>query len=201
VNNKIFTISVDIDGVLTDFENFVLINGKKYFGKKYNMQIVEPNGFDVNQVFGATKKQLRKFWEKYYFKYCIIQPVRIGARETIAKLKKEGNKIIIITGRMLSYEKNFMGAFMRSSVKFWLWKNGIIYDKIIFCPEHDHKAELCNDLGINIMLEDKPQNAFLISKSLPIICFDAAYNRDCKGENINRAQNWDEVYNLIKNME
>jgi len=200
MNSKAFAIGVDIDGVLTDFESFVLTSGKKYFEKKYNMQIADPNGFDVDQVFGATKKQLRKFWELHYVRYCILLPCRMGAREAISRLRENGSRIIIITGRMLSYEKNFLGAFMRSSVKLWLWKNGIAYDKIVFCPEHDHKTELCNDLGIDIMIEDKPQNVRSISKSIPTICMNASYNQGCEGENITRVSNWEEIYKVIEEM-
>jgi len=175
--------------------------GKAYFYKKYRMQVVDQNGFDVNQVFRANKKQLSKFWVKQYFKYCITQPARTGAKEAISKIRKDKTKVIIITGRMLSYEKNFIGAFMRRSVKFWLWKNGIKHDKIVFCPENDNKAELCDGLGVDVMIEDKPQNVISISKTIPTICFNASYNRDCDGENIYRVHNWDEVYSLICDME
>ena len=193
-------IGVDIDGVLTDFESFVLIKGGRYFSKKRNMHIINPEGFDVDQVFGVTKKQLLRFWMRHYFAYCITQPARIGAKESLKKLKKDGNKIVIITGRMLSYEKNLIGAIMRMSVKFWLWKNGIKYDSIVFCQENDKKTEICKHLNIDIMIEDKPDNVMALLDSMPVICFDASYNRGFDAESIKRVKSWNEIYDCLEEL-
>lgn len=191
------SIGVDIDGVLTDFERFVNSHGIKYFKKTRNTQIVDPNGFDVDQVFGVSKKQLRKFWRKHCYSYCIAESARDGASEVISALRREGKTITIITGRMKSYNKNLLGVLMRNSVKFWLWKNNIEYDKIIFCQENDNKVEICNDLGIEIIVEDKPQNILAISKAIPTICVDASYNRECCGENIFRVKDFAQMQYLI----
>jgi len=168
--------------------------------QKNKMQTLEPNGFDVDQVFGATKRQLRRFWEKHYFQYCIFLSARVNAKDTLSKLRKEGNKIIIVTGRMLSYEKSFIGAFMRRSVKLWLWRNRLVYDEIIFYQENILKTDLCDKLNIDIMIEDKPQNVLSISKAIPVICFDASYNKCIECENIQRAYNRDEIYFAINKM-
>jgi len=192
--NKKLTIGIDIDGVLTDFEDFVLKYGRKYFKRKPT----NPNGFDVDYVFGATKKQTRKFWERYYVKYCITLPARPGAKKTIKRLKKEGHTIIIITGRKLSCEKGFLGAAMRYTVMLWLWKNGIPCNKIIFCPEHDLKVKICKNQSVDIMIEDKLQNVIAISKHIPVICINAKYNQGIASENITRVNSWSTIPQILK---
>lgn len=48
------------------------------------------------------------------------------------------------------------------------------------------------------MIEDKAENIEALSKLMKVICFDAPYNRDCEGENISRAHDWGEVFELIR---
>jgi uncharacterized HAD superfamily protein len=47
------------------------------------------------------------------------------------------------------------------------------------------------------MIEDKQENIEALSRHMKVICFDAPYNRNCEGENIMRAKDWDEVYELV----
>ena len=53
---------------------------------------------------------------------------------------------------------------------------------------------------INIMIEDKVENINNISKIMPVICFNASYNKSCKGNNIFRAYTWYDVYYQIINV-
>ena len=56
------------------------------------------------------------------------------------------------------------------------------------------------DNNIDIMIEDKVDNINKISSKIPVICFNAGYNRQCKGNNIYRCYAWYDIYNKIKNM-
>ena len=51
------------------------------------------------------------------------------------------------------------------------------------------------------MIDDKVENINEISKHIPVICFNAGYNKECKGENIYRAYSWYDVYSKIKEIE
>lgn len=70
-----------------------------------------------------------------------------------------------------------------------------MYDNIIFAPED--KLNICLENNIDIMIEDKVENIEKISTKLPVICFNAGYNKDCKNDNIYRVYNWYDIYNLI----
>jgi uncharacterized HAD superfamily protein len=62
-------------------------------------------------------------WEKYFDDKMLLQDkVNIPLKKRILKYKKEGYKVIILTGRPIKYEKQ---------TKKWLTKNKIPYDKLV----------------------------------------------------------------------
>ncbi len=185
-------IGVDIDGVLTDLHNFNLKFGERHFKDK---KIVNASGADVSQIFGCSFKELKKFWTRHVFQYASKLPPRDGAKDTIEKLKQEGNEIIIITSRVLSHKKNLLGMLMRFFVKRWLKRHDIQYDKIYFCSED--KSETCIKNGIDVMIEDSIENIKKLSQYFKILCFDAPYNKECDGHNISRVYSFDDVYETI----
>lgn len=87
---------------------------------------------------------------------------------------------------------------MRNIVISWLKEYNISYDKIIFSPEE--KLDICIANNIDLMIEDKVDNINTISKKIPVICFDARYNQQCRGSNIYRCFSWYDIYSTIKNM-
>ena len=69
---------------------------------------------------------------------------------------------------------------MRDTVKGWLRKNNIEYDKIIFSGEDKSKHIIENK--IDIMIEDSPNNLKQLSKLTKMICMDWNYNKEVDGE-------------------
>ena len=190
-------IGIDIDGVLTDFEKWQLEVGSKFF-IKYSKNIVEPNGYDSDTVFNVTKEMDSEFWHDYLYDYAKNEPARKFAGEVIDKLKNKGYEIYIITARYLTNRNDVLGDEMRNIVINWLKENNINYDKIIFSPED--KLEICKENNISIMIDDRVENINDISKIIPVVCFNAAYNKMCSGKNIFRAYTWYDVYYQITNI-
>lgn len=190
-------IGIDIDGVLTDFEKWQLEVGSKFF-IKYNRDIVNPEGYDSEEVFDITKEMDLEFWNDYLYDYAKYEPARKFAGEVIKKLKDDGNQIYIITARYLTNRDDNLGKEMRDIVIKWLKDNNIFYDKIIFSPEDKYK--ICIENNINLMIEDKVENINKISAKIPVICFNAAYNKNCIGKNIIRCYSWYDIYSKINKM-
>ena len=190
-------IGIDIDGVLTDFEKWQLEIGSKFF-IKYNKNIVNSDEYDSDTVFNVTKEMDSEFWHDYLYDYAKNEPARKFAGEVIDKLKDKGYEIYIITARYLTDKNDNLGKEMRNIVIEWLKENSINYDKIIFSPED--KFEICKENNISIMIEDKVENINNISKIIPVVCFNAAYNKVCNGKNIFRAYTWYDVYYQITNI-
>ena len=189
-------IGIDIDGVLTDIEKWQLDYGSKYYYEKYNKKIVNPKGYDTSEVFDVSIDMENKWWF-YGIKEYMKEPARKFAGEIIGKLKNEDNEIYIITARSrdLTYT-DITTEEMQEEVRKWLKDNGIIYDKLIFSPED--KLEICLDNQIDLMIEDKVANINQISTKIPVICYNAGYNEQCKGENIIRCYSWYDIYDKCK---
>ena len=179
-------IGIDIDGVLTDIEQWQLDYGSKFFYEKYGLGIKNYKGYETNEIFDVDIKLDDEFWSKYFRDYLINVEARKFANEVIDKLKEE-NEIYIITARgsFLSHSSDVMTMEEnRNIVLNRLKKNEIHYDNIIFSPED--KLDICKQNKIDLMIEDKPKNINTISSEIPVICYNSNYNEQCNGKNIYR---------------
>lgn len=187
-------IGIDIDGVLTDIEQWQLDFGGKYFSA-FGKSVVNKNGYEITEIFNVNDELDSQFWNEYLYEYVTKEPSRKFASEVIKKLKEDGNEIYIVTARYLTNINTKEGQEMREIVVKWLNEQKIYYDKIIFSTED--KLEDCKKNNIDIMIEDKVENINIVSTAIPVICFHAGYNKECIGKNIYRAYNWYDIYNLI----
>lgn len=191
-------IGIDIDGVLTDIEQWQLDYGSKFYFEKYGKEIQNNEGYETTEIFKVDSKLDDEFWTEYFKDYSINVDVRKLASEVIKKLKQDGNEIYIITARgsFLSHSANVMLFEENKNIILeWLRKNEIEYDKIIFSPED--KLSICLENNIDVMIEDKVDNINKISTRIPVICFHAGYNKNCKGNNIFRCYSWYDIYAKI----
>ena len=191
-------IGIDIDGVLTDEQRYVLDYGSAYFTKRNIPYKIHDDIYDSKEIFEVSEVDYDAFWKEHIFDYSKNISIRPFAKDIIKKLVKQNHEIYIITSRSYTTYENDNRLKMQSIVKEWLKRNEIKYNDIIFSREKD---KICNGLNIDVMIEDKPENIDKISKHIPVICFNAGYNKECKGENIYRAYSWYDVYSKIKEIE
>ena len=194
-------IGIDIDGVLTDVERWQLDYGSKFYYERYQKEIVDFEGYDTNQIFNVDDKLDEEFWREYFKEYSLNVEARKFANEVIDKLKQEGHQIYIITARgsFLSHSADVMSIEENQQIVLnWLKNHHINYDKIIFSPED--KLDICKENNIDLMIEDKVDNINKISKIIPVICFHAGYNKDCKNSNIIRCYSWYDIYSKINKL-
>ena len=193
-------IAFDVDGVFTDIEKYQLTRGKEYF-KNIPEENLKLDEYDVEEIFNVSHKERNKFWTKYIFDYCIKEPMRKDASITLNKLHEEGHEIYIVTGRVHTLEKGFVGALFRKMLIDWLKKNNIPYEKIIYCNEKGSevdKLEAIKNNQIDVLIDDKRENINEASKITNVLCYDALYNQDCLGKNITRVHNFNEIYHQIQ---
>ena len=194
-------IGIDIDGVLTDVERWQLDYGSKFYYERYQKEIVDFEGYDTNQIFNVDDKLDEEFWREYFKEYSLNVEARKFANEVIDKLKQDGHQIYIITARgsFLSHSADVMSIEENQQIVLnWLKNHHINYDKIIFSPED--KLDICKENNIDLMIEDKVDNINKISKIIPVICFHAGYNKDCKNSNIIRCYSWYDIYSKINKL-
>ncbi len=190
-------IGIDIDGVLTDIETFILDYGSKFcIESGLPLNITSQIHYNENKTFGWTDEQTTEFWNKYIIKYFTQYPVREFAKEVITKLKEEGNEIYIITARNEYGVPREYTDQIKQMTEEWLKKNEIPYDKIIYT--NGSKLPYCKGNYIEVVVEDSPINIIDIATSIPVICYNNKYNAHVNGDNITRAYSWYDVYNKIK---
>ena len=192
-------IGIDLDGVLTDIQGFNRKHAPPFFKKRFNREVADPNPYDIRDIFACPENEYKAYWTKYLLRYAIFEPARPGAKAFTRKLKRDRHTVFIISKRVFTCRKDFMGLLMRTLFRYWLRRNGIRYDKIIFCDNDipGSKYTACSENHIDVMIDDEGVNIYAIAPIAKVICYDASYNRDCGGENITRARNWDEAYDLI----
>ena len=182
-------------GVLTNLESWQFETGKKFTNKP----ISNPEAFDVKGIFDLTDEEYTEFLNQNLTDYSQNYPAREDASKVIKKIREEGNKIVIVTGRFHTTEDTPEGEKQRNIVLNWLKEYDIEYDKIVFTGPNDNKIDILKKNNVILMIEDKASTIETLSKHMTVICFDAVYNRNCCGDNIYRVQSWWDIYNCIKN--
>ena len=195
-------IGVDADGVLTDMSAWNIREGKKFFKK----DPVNPNGYSPRDIFGVSKKEEFVFGFFNLDNYCSKEPPRDGAREVLNNLKNEGHELHEITARKFATYNNALGSHYRKLFKNWLNKHiPGVFKSIQYCSETDSPTDkliACSKLGVNVMIEDKPEVALhLANNDIKVLLVDAPYNQDLEHQNMIRVHNWHEIYEQIKIIE
>ena len=189
-------IGLDIDGCLTDIEQFHLQYGIPFFEKKFHKKLVNERGKTIQQLFDCTKKEEAKFWLRHMIKYTIKDPVREGAAEFTRWAYENGHKIYIITSRAFSTKENVIGKLARWSVRRWLKKSGIRYENITFCDED--KLPALKKYHVNYMVEDDPDNIIAMHDITKVICINAKCNEHLVKESACRCDSFEEVLEFIR---
>ena len=190
-------IGIDIDGVLTDIDKFILEYGSKLcIEEKWPLEI-KIGEYEETRIFNWTEEQAEKFWNKYLVYYAKEYYPRIFAQEVIAKLKEEGLDICIITASDETGMPKEEYGKMQEYTRKWLDANNIKYDKLIFAADNK-KLGQCLENKIDIMIEDSPKNIQNISSKVPVIKFYCHYNKDINNENIMTAYSWYQIYQIIQ---
>lgn len=191
-------IGIDIDGVLTDLEKFMIEYGTKFCLEESLEINIKKISYDERETFNWSQEQADKFWDKYFTGYVINEPQRKFASEVINKLREQGNKIYIITARNeYGLSKEYYGK-VQELTKEWLKKQNITYDKLIFARDEE-KILRCMENNIDVMIEDSPKNIKDISRKINVIKFNCKYNEGIEGTNIVNAYSWCHIFNIIKN--
>lgn len=185
---KNLNICIDIDGTITD-PYFWLDIANKYFSK--NITIDKVTEYKVDIVMGVTRDEYYDFYKKNKFKmHNDNVSLREDAKEVIEKLIKLNN-IYFVTARdkdlkLLTYS--------------YLNNNGIPYDDVFVLGTH-YKVDMARKLKCDIFIEDCYENALQLSQNgFKVLLIDTNYNRKPLNKNIVRVLNWNEIYELIKEM-
>lgn len=183
---KNLNICIDIDGTITD-PYFWLNMANKYFNK--NITVDKVTEYEIDKVMEITREEYYDFYNKSKFEMH-NEKVRLreNAREIIEELIKINN-IYFVTAR----DKD-----LKILTYSYLNKNNIPYDDVFVLGTH-YKVNMAKELNCDIFIEDSYANALQLSKNgFKVLLIDTNYNRKPLNKNIIRVFNWNEIYEIIK---
>lgn len=195
-----FVVGVDADGVLTDMAAFNMLEGRRF----YKREPIHLDGYSAREIYEGTKAQEIIFGLKVLDKYCTDSPLRPGARRALCFMNNEGAELHEITARKFVTERNPIGAHYRRLFEDWLKKYQLPFKSIQYCSESfspRDKYIACSKLDVDVMIEDKPEVAlYLAEQGIPVLLFNAPYNKTVNHPNITRVYTWDECYLEVHQM-
>lgn len=190
-------IGIDIDDVLAEFIQEYLIYHNSITGSAYVKEDITDYKLQNTLPFNEEEilKKIFRFYEHEDFKKL---PTLKNAKEAI-KILKEKHELHAITARPILTKKNtiewihnnFSDAF--KSINF---SNELVPSK-----EHKNKQEICEDLHVNIMIEDSPKYAEAIAKKgIKVLMMAQPWNAETKLENVERVTDWNEILEKINSL-
>jgi 5'-nucleotidase len=189
---KEFTIGVDLDGVVADYETKL----REIAAQILNVDISKfplathwslyESGWPLNDE--AHFLEVHKEAVSSYGLFRRLSPLE-GASEALWRMSDAGVRIRIITHRLVV---NFAHATVVSDTVNWLDDKRIPYRDICFVRD---KAEV----GADLYIDDSPTNIRALRAAAgenAVMAFDQMYNRHIPGL---RAHNWDDILAKVAN--
>ena len=190
-------IGIDIDDTISDTYAHLFPYAEKYMTEDLGKNIENVNKncsthMYVSTFHNWTEKEDNEFLKKYY--KATVENVRpkLFAKETIDKLKEEGNTIFIVTARRPSEKFD-----VEDLTEKWLMVNEIYYDRLIVNVQD--KVELAKNENIEIFVDDSIKNCEEIAKSnIKTFMMNSIINVNYENEKIKRVYSWPHLYQEIK---
>ncbi len=188
-------IGIDIDEVLGHFLPALVEFHNYTYGTK--LKVEQFHSYNFWEVWGGTRDEMIKKVDDFELTTFFINIQTVdGAKDSIKKLK-EKHEFFIITSRPMS---------LLQKTKDWLEKKfPNTFDKIFFANNvfrnqtTKSKGEFCNDLGIDIMIEDSASFANeCVAPDRKVFLINQPWNKDAitKPEVI-RVNSWKEIMEQV----
>ena len=187
-------IGIDIDNVIANFDDTLLKEYMAHDKKLRNTGIINENAEYLRKgMFDWTKEEEQRYYQENIENFAKkLKPLK-NAPYYIQKLKEEGNKIYIISGRNNGEYKN-----PEKLTKQWLKDNSIPYDQLILTnayQEHE-KTKACIENQIDIMIDDSIRTCLDLNKNgIKVYIMNTRYNQ--KEKTLERVLTWEEIYHKI----
>ncbi len=179
-------IGIDIDDTMTDsYETLVPLIGIAY---KMNIDKI----FKEAPTYNALKKTLANY-DDFVFKnfttMATIAPLKKDVVNVLKKLKEDGHRIIIITGRNNDeYPDPYQISFD------YLKRNHVPYDKLIVNARD--KAKQCILENIDVFIDDNTQICRSVAKTgIRTFQYLTLFNKNVKSTE--KVSSWEDIYKKI----
>jgi len=180
-------IGVDIDGVVCDSYPSWLGELNRHYGK----EIKELHSYEMHLLFEVPYEDMNNFFvENVEHLFTVPQPMP-GVKKALEIIRRE-HQVYLVTARRPEEEE---------ITRKWLVAHEIPFDELMMVGDR-RKWDVCKEHKLEMFIEDYAGNAIGIAQAgLPVIIFDAPYNRDQLPDGIKRCYNWGQVLQRIKELQ
>lgn len=190
-------IGIDIDNVISSFDNSLLKEYLKHDKELRNTGIINENADSIRRsMFDWSKEEEIEFYKTNIERIATNLKIINNADTFINKLLEDGNEIYIISGRDNGEYKD---PYVMT--KKWLAKNNILYTKLILTNAYDSHAKTveCLNNKIDIMIEDSTHICVdLKENDIKVLMMNTRFNQN--NLDIERVSSWKEIYSKISSM-
>lgn len=187
-------IGIDIDDVVVHLVKHFYEFYNKKFGKNLNSE--NHFKYDFMGSFSISTKETISLIKEFYFtEYFDNLDLIESSVDSIHELSK-GYEIFFITSRHLDIKDKTENLLQKlfPNIKYTLIFSGD------FFKGNKSKVEICEGVGISIMIEDNEIYALdCAKKGVKVFLLDKPWNQNYEGhENIMKVKNWNEIMKKIK---
>lgn len=187
-------IGVDIDNVISAFDEAIYKNAMIYDQSLRNTGIVNPHAKYITKgMLDWSDEETKAFYANNMERISKELRTRPGCRKFMKKLIDDGHQLILITNRCAPDYK-----FPEETTLEWLEKRKIPYTKLVLSKTPDKTEEYYAN-KIDVMVDDRSSQCFLMkSKGVNCIWMQTKYNKK-EADSLISAKNWAHLYEVICN--
>ena len=186
-------IGIDLDETFVHF-----IRGFcKFYNFKYGGQLTEEDfvTFSVADTLNVSKEESLRLRKEFYYSPLFDElEIVLGAKEAVEYLISH-HEVFFITAR---------SDFYKEKTKKFLENLFCDRVKLIFSEDYDGgktKSEICNKLGILLLIEDYELSDNYAKEGIKVILIDKNWNRTISHNNLIRVKGWDDILTQINKLE
>ena len=191
-------IGIDIDGVVAEYlQGFCDFYNHHY---KDNLKLDDFRKFSISHTLGVDNNESMRLRDEFhntcfFNNLCLVS----GCRDVINKLR-EDHDIVFISSRedsLMIKTRDFFQRFFPDN-KFKIIFSGDIFDN----KEKRKKHEICNEMGIKVLIEDDIDICYKYLDNIKIILLKRPWNKeqDKEHDNLIKADDWGDVFDIINNL-
>lgn len=199
MRTKKLVIGIDIDGVFTEYYDFIKNKGAEWL-KRHNKPAIIRNSCaqELTQLYGITEEEDNSFWEESFEEYFAGEYSKELAQWV--ETNQDKYEIYIMTARHNHYTKKKQREIKEVTYEA-LDKLGLLQvvgkERIIFTTEE--KVEAMKEYGVDVMVDDSPYVFSNIRGIVPfLIVWDSPYNKCVM--NCHRAYNVSDLDEYVRNI-
>ena len=191
---KKMKIGIDIDEVVVECVKHYLEIYRREYGK--HKQFEDITTYNLWEPLEISREEAIALFDNMFNKEMLHKVDFIdGAKEFINKLAEKFD-LFFITARPLTIKKETKD-FLETHFPYILFE--IRHSRRFSDEKSIAKEEICRNLGVSILVEDDLNHAEgCANVGIKVLLLDKPWNQDFEHENVLRVYNWKEIYERIK---